>query len=54
MAKKKEQYHGSRPCIVVDELRTPKPLVIEYTDEHGGRCRVYGHELTEEPIDDDE
>ena len=58
MAKDKTQWHGTRPCVVVEDSnrreRRP-PLIIEYTDDAGGLCRVSADDLTnEEPIVDDE
>lgn len=50
MGKKKDVYHGDRPCQVVGTKDTDKPIVIEYQDEGGGKCRVFEDELTQEPV----
>jgi len=48
MAKQgKTMYHGERPCVVVKRMDTDKPVLIRYTDDHGGLCRVFDHELSE-------
>lgn len=49
MAKKDQAYqHQGRPCVIDRELLTPKPLLIRYTDDHGGLCRVFHSEIEKE------
>jgi hypothetical protein len=47
--KAKKQFHGERPCRVVRKIEDD--VVVEYTDEAGGLCRLSEEMLTSKPSD---